>query len=100
MKKEFLNYLSKEDERKKKRYKNIKRNFKLISFLINLVPNILRQALYSIVGKYGDKFNRNWLKKNGLNDHKETFSSIYNLEYYFSQNYLKYLINKKNKFND
>ena len=100
MKKEFLNYLSKEDKRKKKRYKTIKHNFKLIAFLINLLPIVIRKNIYFIIGKYGDKFNRNWLKKNRLDDDKETFSSISNLKNYFSENYLKDLINKKNKFND
>ena len=99
MKKEFLNYLLKDNKRKRKRYKTFKRNFKLITFLVNLVPKSLKIALYCITGKYGEKFNTNWLKKNGFNEHKETFNSIYNLENYFNERYLKNLINKRN-FND
>ena len=96
MKKVFYSHLLIENNKKKIRYKTIKKKFKIMDSLINLLPIDFRQTIYFILGKYGDQFNTKWLKKNGIREDKETLRCIYNLENYFSKNYFNFL-NKKNK---
>ena len=95
LKKELLDYFNEDHKRQKKRYKNFKKNLGLFNYLIKLIPEIFKEFVYVILGKYGERFNLNWFKKNKILKNKKTIQCIYNLQNYFNENYLNELIKKK-----